>query len=160
MLRASKAKESRLPCKPHPSSSSANPPSSLRCCSIDSGVDYGHPFLGGGIGPGKKVIGGYDFVGDDYYGTPLSSLQFNLLFIGMLTGSNDPIPDDDPIDNCGGHGTHVAVCLPLSSRFRSSLMPYKGYRRDRQSQRIQYYRSCTRGFSPRLQGIWLPRDCH
>ncbi|KAG5644690.1 hypothetical protein DXG03_007913 [Asterophora parasitica] len=57
---------------------------------IDSGIDYTHPALGGGIGKGKKVIGGYDFVGDDYDGT------------------NTPVPDPDPLDQCGGHGTHVA----------------------------------------------------
>lgn len=56
---------------------------------IDSGVDYSHPNLGGKFGPGNKVTGGYDYVGDEY------------------TGRNDPIPDDDPMD-CGGHGTHVA----------------------------------------------------
>lgn len=57
---------------------------------IDTGVDYNHPFLGRGIGPGHKIIGGYDFVGDNY------------------TGSNDPNPDPDPLDECNGHGTHVA----------------------------------------------------
>lgn len=59
---------------------------------IDSGVDYNHPSLGGGFGAGHKVSMGYDFVGDDYDGT------------------NAPVPDDDPIDNCpdSGHGTHCA----------------------------------------------------
>ncbi|MDQ1371348.1 MAG: Peptidase protein, partial [Candidatus Thermoplasmatota archaeon] len=46
---------------------------------IDTGVDYTHPDLGGGIGPTYKVIGGYDFVNDD----------------------SDPMDDN-------GHGTHVA----------------------------------------------------
>ncbi|MEH7305558.1 S8 family serine peptidase [Neobacillus drentensis] len=46
---------------------------------IDTGVDYDHPDLGVGFGPGHKVVGGYDFVNHD----------------------NDPIDDD-------GHGTHVA----------------------------------------------------
>lgn len=32
------------------------------------GVDYTHPSLGGGFGPGFKIVGGYDFVGDDYDG--------------------------------------------------------------------------------------------
>lgn len=32
------------------------------------GIDYTHPALGGGFGPGFKVIGGYDFVGDNYNG--------------------------------------------------------------------------------------------
>ncbi|MFA6468442.1 MAG: S8 family serine peptidase [Bacteroidota bacterium] len=46
---------------------------------IDTGIDYLHPALGGGIGASFKVIGGYDF-------------------------SN---MDDDPMDD-NGHGTHVA----------------------------------------------------
>ncbi len=56
---------------------------------IDTGIDYNHPDLGGGFGPGHRVAGGYDFVGDDY------------------TGDNTPMPDPDPMD-CAGHGTHVA----------------------------------------------------
>ncbi|KAK1997650.1 hypothetical protein LX36DRAFT_577966, partial [Colletotrichum falcatum] len=31
---------------------------------IDSGVDYLHPALGGGFGPGFTVSGGYDLVGE------------------------------------------------------------------------------------------------
>ncbi|KAG5643378.1 hypothetical protein DXG03_000992 [Asterophora parasitica] len=57
---------------------------------IDTGIDYTHPSLGSGFGKGKKVIGGYDFVGDNYDGT------------------NTPVPDPDPLDQCAGHGTHVA----------------------------------------------------
>lgn len=59
---------------------------------IDSGIDYRHPALGGGFGPGFKVAGGYDLVGDNYSGT------------------NTPVPDDDPLTVCleGGHGSHVA----------------------------------------------------
>ena len=59
---------------------------------IDSGIDYRHPALGGGFGPGFKVAGGYDLCGDDY------------------DGYNDPVPDDDPLAECveGGHGTHVS----------------------------------------------------
>jgi hypothetical protein len=49
---------------------------------IDSGVDYMHAALGGGIGAGFKVAGGHDFVADD----------------------------DDPMDE-HGHGTHVAGIL-------------------------------------------------
>ncbi|KAH7098106.1 subtilisin-like protein [Auriculariales sp. MPI-PUGE-AT-0066] len=55
---------------------------------IDTGVDYFHDSLGGGFGPGFKISGGYDLVGDNYY------------------GDNEPEPDDDPMD-CDGHGTHV-----------------------------------------------------
>ena len=46
---------------------------------IDTGIDYMHSSLGGGFGPGFKVVGGYDFANKD----------------------------DDPIDDAG-HGTHVA----------------------------------------------------
>ena len=46
---------------------------------IDTGIDYMHESLGGGYGPGYKVIDGYDFFNDD----------------------------SDPMDDFG-HGTHVA----------------------------------------------------
>lgn len=46
---------------------------------LDTGIDYLHPALGGGFGPGFKVIGGYDLVNDD----------------------------PDPMDD-NHHGTHVA----------------------------------------------------
>ncbi|KAM0326741.1 hypothetical protein ACHAQA_006614 [Verticillium albo-atrum] len=56
---------------------------------VDTGIDYKHPALGGGIGPGFKIAGGYDFVGDEDF--PI--------------GPKDP--DEDPMDQ-RGHGTHVA----------------------------------------------------
>lgn len=59
----------------------------VRIAVLDSGVDYNHPALGGGFGPGFK-ISGTDLVGDAY------------------NGDNTPVPDDDPMD-CLGHGTHV-----------------------------------------------------
>ncbi|KAG9227173.1 hypothetical protein CCMSSC00406_0004288 [Pleurotus cornucopiae] len=62
----------------------------IRIGIVDTGVDYTHPSLGGKLGKGHKVIGGHDFVGDHYNGT------------------NDPTPDEDPLDQCSGHGTHSA----------------------------------------------------
>ncbi|KAI1950815.1 hypothetical protein LOZ12_001637 [Ophidiomyces ophidiicola] len=56
---------------------------------LDTGVDYKHPDLGGGFGPGFKVAKGYDFVGDN-------------AIIGR------PQPDADPYDSCGFHGTWVS----------------------------------------------------
>jgi minor extracellular serine protease Vpr len=63
---------------------------------IDTGIDLDHPDLGGDGDPGaphpipnSRVSTGYDFVGDAF------------------TGSNTPVPDDNP-DDCNGHGTHVA----------------------------------------------------
>jgi len=44
--------------------------------SIDTGIDYKHPSLGGGFGPGFLVTGGYDFVGDAYTGKKLPSHPF------------------------------------------------------------------------------------
>ncbi|KAJ3223990.1 hypothetical protein HDU81_008810 [Chytriomyces hyalinus] len=68
---------------------------------IDSGIYYLHPALGGGIGKGFKVLGGYDLVGDDY-----------------SSANPVPVPDDDPIDNCSGnsHGTHVAGIVAADAR--------------------------------------------
>ncbi len=76
---------------------------------IDTGVDYLHTDFGGpGTGydtndttiaeagggfPSAKVVGGYDFVGDDYNANdPATSI---------------PTPDPDPMD-CNGHGSHVS----------------------------------------------------
>ncbi|KAJ7346952.1 subtilisin-like protease, partial [Mycena albidolilacea] len=61
-----------------------------------SSIDYNHPLLGGGFGPEFKVIGGYDFVGDTF------------------NGENTPQPDNDPLDECNGHGSHVAGIIGAS----------------------------------------------
>lgn len=68
----------------------------IRVGIIDTGIDYHHPDLGGGFGPGRRVFTGYDFVGKLYNSDPTSP-------------SYDPIPhpDNDPDDEAG-HGTHVA----------------------------------------------------
>jgi subtilisin family serine protease len=63
----------------------------FRVAVIDSGIDYTHPALGGCFGPGCLVEVGYDFTGDNY-----------------RPGVTPPEPDDDPMDNCEGHGTHIA----------------------------------------------------
>ncbi len=85
---------------------------------IDSGIDYTHADFGGpgdpgvfagndptviepGTFPTAKVVGGWDFVGNDYDPT---------------SGQATPQPDPDPIDCLkpqsmnvsGGHGTHVS----------------------------------------------------
>jgi minor extracellular serine protease Vpr len=63
----------------------------VRVAVIDTGVDYDHPDLGGGFGPGFRVERGFDFVGDDFDNDTVDT----------------PTPDPDP-DDCNGHGTHVA----------------------------------------------------
>ncbi|MGH2668933.1 MAG: S8 family serine peptidase, partial [bacterium] len=72
----------------------------IRVAVMDTGIDYNHPDLGGGFGPGFRVVGGFDFVGDDYTG-----------------GSQNIKPDPDPMD-CGGHGTHVAGILAGNGQVR------------------------------------------
>ena len=67
---------------------------------IDTGVDFDHPDLGGGFGPGFRVATGYDFVGDRY----------NAAGSG---GALIPHPDASP-DDCNGHGTHVAGIVGAS----------------------------------------------
>ena len=69
---------------------------------IDTGIDIDHPAFGGSGVPGSaafptsKVVTGYDFVGDEYNGSP-SSDKYN------------PVPKPDPLPNdCNNHGTHVA----------------------------------------------------
>ena len=68
---------------------------------IDTGVDYTHPDLGGGFGPGYRVVGGYDFYNDDA----------------------------DPMDD-NGHGTHVAGTIAANGSIEgvapdASILAYK-----------------------------------
>ncbi|KAI5855038.1 subtilisin-like protein [Durotheca rogersii] len=71
---------------------------------VDSGVDYTHPALGGGFGPGFKFEGGYDLVGDDY------------------SAGGETNPDSDPMD-CHGHGTHVSGIVGSSNEWNPGVAP-------------------------------------
>ncbi len=66
----------------------------IRVAIIDTGIDYSHPALGGGLGPQFKVIGGYDFVNND----------------------------DDPRDD-HGHGTHVAGIVAANAPDLTGVAP-------------------------------------
>lgn len=61
---------------------------------IDTGIDYMHPALGGGFGPGFRIVGGYDFYNND----------------------------DDPIDD-HSHGTHVAGIIGANSDSLQGVAP-------------------------------------
>ncbi|MBM4357989.1 MAG: S8 family serine peptidase [Deltaproteobacteria bacterium] len=102
---------------------------------IDSGVDYFHADFGGpgtvqaydgndptlvepGSFPTARVVGGWDFAGDDYDAT--------------TPGKAKPKPDADPIDckggngeYSGGHGTHVAG-VAAGNGVTASGAPYSG----------------------------------
>ena len=73
----------------------------IRVAVIDTGIDYTHPDLGGGFGPGFKVMGGYDFINGD----------------------------TDPMDDYG-HGTHVAGIIAANGTLKgvapgARLLAYK-----------------------------------
>jgi minor extracellular serine protease Vpr len=80
---------------------------------LDSGVDYNHPDLGGGFGPGHKVAGGYDFVGDSF-----DSNSQDSTYQPIPHPDNDPAPCDPNVadqiaqqpgagSSAAAHGTHV-----------------------------------------------------
>lgn len=66
----------------------------IKVAVVDTGVDYTHPYLGGGFGPGFKVIGGYDFINND----------------------SDPMDDNS-------HGTHVAGIIAAQAPTYTGVAP-------------------------------------
>jgi subtilisin family serine protease len=56
---------------------------------IDNGLDYTHPAFG------------------NCFKTPGCKTQFGSDLVGVGTSAN-PKPDNDPLETCEGHGTHVA----------------------------------------------------
>lgn len=104
--------------------------SGIRIAIIDSGIDYNHASLGGsgdpedfannnpavleaGTFPTARVIGGTDFVGDNYDSRGVS-------------GSPTARPDLDPLDTFANtHGTHVAA-IAAGNGVRLDGTPYTG----------------------------------
>ncbi|HEU5278486.1 MAG TPA: S8 family serine peptidase [Gaiellaceae bacterium] len=88
---------------------------------MDSGLDYTLPEFGGCFGPGCKVRGGYDFVGDTYNTTTTSPA-----FQPVPHPDGNPLPcDPDAADHAevlgagtsdAAHGTHVAGIAAADGR--------------------------------------------
>lgn len=62
---------------------------------IDSGIDYTHPSIGGKMGLGQRVTHGYNFIDNN----------------------------EDPMDDCNGHGTHVAGIISSNDANITSIAP-------------------------------------
>lgn len=56
---------------------------------IDTGIDYRHPALGGGLGPEFKVIGGYDVINRD--ANPLDDHGHGTYVAGIVAADGDSI---------------------------------------------------------------------
>ncbi len=90
---------------------------------MDSGLDYTLPEFGGCFGPGCKVRGGFDLVGDAYNATPGPA------FRPVPQPDADPLPcDPDVADRAevlgagasdAAHGTHVAGIAAADGRGRT-----------------------------------------
>ena len=87
---------------------------------MDSGLDYTLPEFGGCFGPGCKVRGGFDLVGDSYNATPGPAFQ------PVPQPDGNPLPcDPDVADRAevlgagtsdAAHGTHVAGIAAADGR--------------------------------------------
>ncbi|KAI9596610.1 peptidase S8/S53 domain-containing protein [Syncephalis fuscata] len=76
----------------------------IRVAVIDSGIDFTHPSLGGGFGPGYKVSYGRDYIKDNYSAKTAAKLP-NL-----------------PMD-CTSHGTHVAGIIAAKGKEFTGIAP-------------------------------------
>ncbi len=82
---------------------------------LDTGIDYHHSALGGGFGPGHKIIGGYDLVNDD--GDPMDDNGHGTAVAGIVAANSDTLKGVAPgawlmafkVLNADGLGTESDV---------------------------------------------------
>jgi type VI secretion system secreted protein VgrG len=79
---------------------------------IDTGVDYGDTALGGGIGPGKKVVAGYDFA--DQTTNPIAVAQHGTAVAGLIASSDATYPGIAP-------GADIAALRVFNNAGQSSF---------------------------------------
>jgi subtilisin family serine protease len=89
---------------------------------MDSGVDYTLPEFGGGSFPNSKVIGGFDFVGDNYNANPANTDYQPIPHPDPDPAPCDPVLADQQATRPGNgtsaaaHGTHVAGIAAADGR--------------------------------------------
>jgi subtilisin family serine protease len=90
----------------------------IKVAVMDTGIDFDNPDLGGCFGPGCRVEGGYDLVGDAYNNDSTSATY-------------NPVPTPDAIpDDCNGHGTHVAGIIGANGQVKGVApgVTFRAYR--------------------------------
>jgi minor extracellular serine protease Vpr len=94
---------------------------------IDSGIDYTHPDLGAGFGPGHKVAGGFDFVGDTFDSNTEDSTYQPIPHPDANPAPCDPNVADQIAQQPGAgpsaaaHGTHVAGIVGAKAASASGI---------------------------------------
>jgi len=101
---------------------------------LDTGIDYHHFALGGGFGPGFKVVDGYDFVTYNRYSKTNSTYW------------SPKDPDENPDDE-HGHGTHCAG-IALGVAPDASLYAYRIMNRDGVGKTSWFLEAMTRALDP------------
>ncbi|HBI57422.1 MAG TPA: hypothetical protein DDY38_11400 [Firmicutes bacterium] len=94
---------------------------------IDTGIDYNHVFLGMGIGPENKVLGGKNFT------QPLSP-------------EDPPVDSTDPMDG-NGHGTHVAGIIAADGSIVEGFEDFKGMAPDANLYAVKVLSDEGKGYS-------------
>src|SRR5260221_4392420 len=99
----------------------------------DSGVDYKHPSLGGGFGPGHKVEAGYDFISNDAdpmsdtvaHGTGTAGViaSNSYVYNGYYNQGIAPDVKITALRENGTAGVNAALGWVLNNRIKYNIVP-------------------------------------